>query len=137
MIISKIYFQTKKWQIPARKNVSSSSSMTSNKFQLNVIYYFTLDNKRTCTDVFCLIVGLLFSIIMIILALVLFNYGKNSHYSANYFQANFPADSDGVLCGKDKNNYPYIYFANPPEIVIAIYKLGKKSVCGIMPESWR
>ncbi len=33
-------------------------------------------------------------------------------------KSNFPADSDGSLCGIDLPSYPYLYFANLPEIVI-------------------
>lgn len=36
---------------------------------------------------------------------------------AKYYKVNFPADSDGTLCGIDKPAYPYVYFVNPPEMV--------------------
>lgn len=69
-----------------------------------------LDSQRSCTDVCCLICGILFSLLMLILAAATFNYSK-------YYKVNFPADSNGNLCGIDKESYPYVYFANPPSMV--------------------
>ncbi len=42
------------------------------------MYYdvITQDDKRTCTDIFCTVFGLIFTLVMIILAAVLFNYSK-------------------------------------------------------------
>lgn len=34
-----------------------------------------------------------------------------------FYQANFPADSDGKLCGIDNSKYEYVYFTYPPDIV--------------------
>ena len=39
-----------------------------------------------------------------------------AHKAEKFYQANFPADSDGKLCGID-NKYGYVYFTNPPDIV--------------------
>lgn len=64
---------------------------------------------RTCTDVFCTIIGLLFSVIMIVFGLTLFDYDS-------YIKSNFPTDSDGKLCGVDVGGYNYVYFANAPNI---------------------
>lgn len=57
----------------------------------------------------CIIVGLVFSLVMIILGITLFNYD-------NYVKSNFATDSDGKLCGVDAPGYDYLYFANPPAI---------------------
>ena len=32
-------------------------------------------------------------------------------------KTNFPADSDGNVCGYDLPAYPYVYFVNPPNKV--------------------
>ena len=41
-------------------------------------YADSLDDHRTCTDVLCIIVGVVFSLVMIILGITLFNYGTHS-----------------------------------------------------------
>lgn len=38
--------------------------------------------------------------------------------SAHIAKTSVPADSDGSVCGVDLPQYPFIYLANPPEIVI-------------------
>jgi hypothetical protein len=35
----------------------------------------------------------------------------------NYMKANFPADTDGKLCGIDYPGYSFIYFTSPSDIV--------------------
>jgi hypothetical protein len=35
-----------------------------------------------------------------------------------YLKTNFPTDSDGNLCGVDAPGYPFVYFANAPDIVL-------------------
>lgn len=66
-------------------------------------HYSYVDSKRTCTDVFCLIFGVVFSLIMLILALALYNYCTSiNNYAAKFYKANFPSDSNGSLCGIDK-----------------------------------
>lgn len=39
-------------------------------------------------------------------------------YLDTYLKTNFPTDSDGNLCGVDAPGYPFVYFANAPEIVL-------------------
>jgi|688.fasta_scaffold135502_2 hypothetical protein len=39
------------------------------------ILYLCIDEHRSCTDVFCTIVGLLFSVVMIILGITFFKWG--------------------------------------------------------------
>lgn len=40
-------------------------------------------------------------------------FGYNN---AHYVQTNFPADTQGRLCGIDLPAYPYVYFVGAPEI---------------------
>ena len=80
-------------------------------FPQNVPFLLNPDEKRNCTDVLCLIIGFTFSLIMFIIAISTFNYSK-------YNEMNFPADSAGTLCGIDKPGYEYVYFVNPPQMVI-------------------
>ena len=54
--------------------------------------FLFIDDERSCTDIFCLIVGILFTVIMIVLAVVVFNYDT-------FLKSSFPTDSDGKLCG--------------------------------------
>lgn len=65
---------------------------------------------------------------MIILGIVLFNNGKSTPNLEHYIKSNFPTDSDGKLCGVDIPGYNYVYFANPPEIVI-LYINQARRVC--------
>lgn len=78
------------------------------------------DEDRSCTDVCCAATGVLYSVILFILAIALFNYGSLLIYSDHFFRANFPSDSDGRLCGIDDKltMYPYVYFVNPPDMVL-------------------
>ena len=65
------------------------------------------DNHRRITDVCCCAIGVLFGLIMFILACVLFN-------SSNLVRANFPIDSDLHSCILDANSQgqkrPFIFF---------------------------
>ena len=55
--------------------------------------------------------------------------------SENYLRSNFPADSDGSLCGHDFPQYQYLYFANLPDIVLTYRLLRiKGSVCNNVPK---
>lgn len=47
----------------------------------------------------------------------MFNWGTFFNNLDTFVKSNFPTDSDGNLCGVDAPAYPYVYFANPPEIV--------------------
>lgn len=71
-------------------------------------------DERTCTDIFCLILGVSFTVIMLIAATVCYNHGTTFYNKENYLKTNFPADSDGSLCGHDFPQYQYLYFANLP-----------------------
>ncbi len=90
--------------------------------------FSNLDEHRTCTDVFCTIIGLLFSVIMIVFGLTLFDYGTASLSLDSYIKSNFPTDSDGKLCGVDVGGYNYVYFANAPNIV-NIHSIQDRRVC--------
>lgn len=53
---------------------------------------------------------------------------QNVSNSDNFVKSNFPTDSDGNLCGVDAPGYPFVYFANPPEIVLNILFRKEESV---------
>ena len=76
---------------------------------------------------FCIILGVTFSVLLILIALFGYNNCKIKHYLDHYIQSNFPTDSDGKLCGVDLKGYPYVYFAQPPQIVYfkTIFRLGE------------
>lgn len=67
---------------------------------------------------------------MIILAVVLFNYGNYYKYLDHFFKVNFPSDSDGRLCGMEEKTtgYNYIYFVDPPSIVNCLI-IKERRVC--------
>lgn len=65
--------------------------------------------KRNCTDVCCLITGIVFSIAILTAAAVLFN-------KSTFYKVNFPTDSDGKLCGYDYPDHQYLFFSNAPLI---------------------
>lgn len=73
-----------------------------------------LVDERTCTDIFCLILGVSFTVIMLIAATASYNHRNKFYKQENYLKSNFPADSDGSLCGYDFPQYQYLYFANLP-----------------------
>ena len=73
-------------------------------------YFITyVDEKRRITDVFCCCIGVIFGLIMFILACVLMNTG-------NLKKANFPTDKDGHICMLEPNSKgelrPYVYFSD-------------------------
>lgn len=65
------------------------------------------DEKRKLTDVICIILGVLFGLVLFIVAIVLFN---SSHLS----RTDYPADAAGNVCLVDamggNNSYPFLYF---------------------------
>lgn len=74
----------------------------------------SLVDERTCTDIFCIVLGVSFTVIMLIAATVSYNHRNKFHNPENYLKSNFPADSDGSLCGYDSPQFQYLYFANLP-----------------------
>jgi hypothetical protein len=66
-------------------------------------------DRRHCTDVICVIIGLLFSAIMFTLSFTMIN-------QPNIARTAYPSDSTGKVCGYDYPNHPYIYFTNPPDV---------------------
>lgn len=54
-----------------------------------------------------------------------------------YVKSNFPTDSDGKLCGVDYPAYPYVYFAQAPEIVYNLNIIVSSSLCIKMPRKRR
>lgn len=80
-------------------------------------FLFSLDKKRNCTDVCCLITGIFFSMVILIAAAVLFNKSKIYHNQGTFYKVNFPTDSDGKLCGYDYPDHQYLFFSNAPLIV--------------------
>lgn len=67
----------------------------------------TLDEHRKVTDVCCLILGVLYGLILFIIACVLYS-------SYNLKKSNYPSDSAGTVCQLDTqtgvNNYPFLFF---------------------------
>lgn len=65
------------------------------------------EEQRRITDVCCLIIGVLFGLIIFILACCAYN-------GDNLKRSNYPADSKGRVCMMDTqtgvNNYPFLYF---------------------------
>lgn len=95
----------------------------SNKFPLNVNTSLTLDDQRNCTDVFCLVIGVVLTLIMLLIAIFGYEQCKIIINAEKFIKTNFPADSEGRLCGVELPNYPYLYFAQVPEIVKIKYQL--------------
>ena len=56
-------------------------------------WWYGVDERRTCTDKFCIFFGIAFTVVMVILAIALFNYGNPSHNTGNFYKVNFPSDS--------------------------------------------
>lgn len=57
-------------------------------------------------------------------------------YADNFYQVNFPTDSNGALCGITHPGYPYLYFVNPPQMVsFYIYAQGAESLCRRVPKA--
>ena len=59
----------------------------------------------------------MFSAILILCALFMYNYSTPLPYIAHEIRTSFPSDSMGRVCGLEVKGYPYIYFANFPQIV--------------------
>ena len=59
------------------------------------------DEDRTCTDVFCTIIGVVFSLVLLIFAFTWFNWGNSYIKVDTYVKTHFPTDSSGALCGVD------------------------------------
>ena len=76
---------------------------------------------------------MLFSLAMLLVCIFAYNQGNSSNHSEKYIKTNFPTDSSGRLCGIDLPAYPYVYFAQAPEIVKLKLSLGKKSLRFFMP----
>jgi len=61
------------------------------------------------TDVVCMIIGILFGLILFIMAIVMIN-------QTNLKKAYYPTDTQGNVCivdAKDNtSNYPYLFFEN-------------------------
>lgn len=59
------------------------------------------------TDVCCLILGLIFGLVLFIMAICMFN-------RANLAKTGYPADSNGNVCQldtmDDAQSYPFLYF---------------------------
>ena len=81
--------------------------------------YFILnvESDRKCTDLVCTFGGLLFTIVLILFALFMYNYSTIYIDIAHEIRTSFPSDSQGRVCGLEVKGYPYIYFANFPKIV--------------------
>lgn len=45
----------------------------------------------------------------------------NQNYSANYYEVNYPSDSNGHTCFYDHQDAPYIYFSNPNDVTTGRY----------------
>jgi solute carrier family 44 (choline transporter-like protein), member 1 len=69
---------------------------------------FKLDKKRSCTDVFCLIVYVVLALFLLIVAIYAW-----VHPNGNFSKLTTAYDPDGKGCGVDFPNHPYIYFASP------------------------
>lgn len=57
---------------------------------------------------------------MFIIAIFTFDKGKYFLIIGLYLQTNFPADTDGRLCGIDLPGYPFLYFTQAPNMVFLI-----------------
>ena len=68
--------------------------------------------QRKVTDVCPLIIGILYGLIIFIVAVAVYN-------GSNLQRGSYPADSAGKVCQLDTNtgvnNYPFLYFNNPQD----------------------
>lgn len=66
--------------------------------------------SRRRTDVLCTVFAVLFSVGLLIAALICLN-------RAHLHKITFPTDSDGRTCGGDLPDHAYIYLSNPTSSV--------------------
>lgn len=81
-------------------------------------YLAYVDNDRTCTDVCCIILGVIFFLGMLVPTFFLYNDSIYFVTAVNFQRSNFATDSDGNVCVSDVPAYPYIYFSDPANPVI-------------------
>lgn len=87
------------------------------------------DEKRNCTDIFCLIIGLVFSIALIAIFMTFYKFGTILSIQDTYVKSTYPSDSDGKVCGYDYPAYPVLYFVNPADAVLIFSIPDKTCVC--------
>jgi hypothetical protein len=73
------------------------------------------DEKRSCTDCFCLVIFIALTVFMLGVAVYAW-----TNSSGNFQKLTTAYDSDGKGCGVDYPKYPYIYFASPHADVFEI-----------------
>jgi hypothetical protein len=74
--------------------------------------------NRSCTDVFCAIVFVLYIVTMIVIAIIGFQNGDLNRIAQPY-------DSDGNMCGRGEfEPFPYLFIDNPASV-----KYGDKTIC--------
>lgn len=66
------------------------------------------DEKRSCTDCFCLVIFLALTVFMLGVAIYAW-----TNPSGNFKALTAAYDPDGKGCGIDYPKFPYIYFASP------------------------
>ena len=76
--------------------------------QSNVHFGLSLDEKRSCTDIICLILFILLTVFMLVVAIYAW-----THPSGDFKKLTSAYDPDGKGCGVDYPDYPFIYFASP------------------------
>ena len=64
------------------------------------------DERRSCTDLYCFIILVLFVISMLVVGIIAWS-------GNNFSKLSTPYDSEGKGCGVDYPGYPYIYFVSP------------------------
>ena len=76
------------------------------------------EESRKCTDVCCLIIGVIFGLTLFIIACIDFN-------STTLMRINYPADSKGNVCMLDTHTathyYPFLYFNNISDPTVGRY----------------
>lgn len=64
-----------------------------------------MHEDRICTDIFCTVFSITFSIFMLIIAIITFDINKLS-------RSTYPTDIEGRLCTYDNREYNYLYFTS-------------------------
>lgn len=62
-------------------------------------------DKRTCTDLFCTIIGAAFTLLILVGAIAVMDLN-------NLQKITYPTDSQGRMCTLDNPNYNYLYFTS-------------------------
>ena len=101
--------------------------------QSNVPVALLTDKNRRITDICCCGCGVIFGLILFILALVLIN-------RTNIARSNFPTDNQGHICLYDQNaagqTLPFLYFNDPANPMQSRMCVSDCPQPGVNPQCW-